>query len=173
MKAKGPCYELIVNQRRHNEKSPHKPILSCTRCYVTDPNTTQHCYEPMTKEVQDFHLQLHRTGWSNHHPVRMHWIWLIWGDSAELKSSRMAGEPGAALPPATLSSTNSAKISQPARIPSQLALFSASERAACEQVQIGTRPWSVILELFRVAFQKKNVQSAHVHISMKSEISAC
>jgi len=109
----------------------------------------------MTKEVQDFHLQLHRTGWSNHHPVRMHWIWLIWGDSAELKSSRMAGEPGAALPPATLSSTNSAKISQPARIPSQLALLSASERAACEQVQIGTRPWSVILELFRVAFQKK------------------
>jgi hypothetical protein len=33
----------------------------------------------------------------------------------------------------------------------------------CEQVQIGIRPWSVILEI---------VQSVHVHISMKSAISA-
>ena len=47
------------------------------------------------------------------------WLW----------SSRTAGEPGAALPPATLSSTNSANTSQPAWIPSQPALFSSSERA--------------------------------------------
>jgi len=41
----------------------------------------------------------------------------------------------------------------------------------CEQVQIGRRPWSVILELFRVALKKKCPECPRAYINEIRNIS--